>query len=87
MATRKTQDDALARTEAERWVGEELESTGLIDSDTDEPTVAGRTLLNQIAKTVEYERGTSKDPDRNEVPMKRLVITTNWVVDGAALRK
>lgn len=82
---RKAQEDALARTEAERLVGGQLEDLNLIDNGEVEPTEAGRQLLSQVAKTVEFERGTSRDPDRNTVPMRRLVITTGWVVDPDAL--
>jgi hypothetical protein len=78
---RKATEDVLARTEAERYVGDELKALELINSSTQEPTDAGRQLLGQIAKTVEFETGTSKDPDRNVVPMRRLVITTGWTVD------
>jgi hypothetical protein len=78
---RKANEDVLARTEAERLVGDEMEALGLIDSSANEPVDAGRRLLNQIGKTVEFETGTSKDPDRNAVAMRRLVITTPWEVD------
>lgn len=82
---RKAQEDVLARTEAERFIGDELEATGLIDSSANEPTEAGKRLLDQVAKAVEFERGTSKDPDRNTVPMRRLVITGPWTVDPDGL--
>lgn len=78
---RKAQDDPMARTEAERFVGDALEATELIDSTVVEPTTGGKILLDQVAKAVEFERGTSKDPDRNTVPMRRLVITGPWMVD------
>jgi hypothetical protein len=78
---RRTNEDVLARTEAERQIGDVLEREGLIDSSTHEPTAVGRTVLNALAKAVEFETGTSKDPDRNAVAMRRLVITTAWEVD------
>lgn len=84
---RKTQEDVLARTAAERYVGDQMEAAGLIDSSASEPAEAGRQLLAQVAKTVEFERGLSRDPDRKEVPMRRMVITTGWEVDPDAPRK
>ena len=84
---RKAQDDLMARTEAERVVGDELEATGLINSEVHEPTAVGKTLLDRMAKTVEFETGTSKDPDRNTVPMRRLVITGPWTVDPDGIAK
>jgi hypothetical protein len=78
---RKANEDVLARTEAERQIGDVLEREGLIDSSTHEPTEVGRKVLNALAKTVEFETGTSKDPDRQAVAMRRLVITTAWEVD------
>lgn len=81
---RKATEDALARTAAERFVGEELVDCQIVEElDGIEP--AGR-LLGQVAKTVEFERGTSKDPDKNTVPMRRLVITGPWEVDPDGLK-
>jgi hypothetical protein len=84
MATRKATEDVLARTEAERAVGDELEALGLIDSALNEPTEAGRKLLDQIGMYVQFETGDSKDPDKNIVPMRRIVITGPWRVDPQA---
>lgn len=81
---RKAQEDVLARSEAERVVGDEMEAVGLIGGDT-LPAEAGRLLLNRVAKAVEFEHGTSKDPDKNTVPMRRLVITGPWVVNPDGL--
>lgn len=78
---RKANEDVLARTEAERQIGDVLEREGLIDSSAYEPIAAGRAVLNALGKAVEFETGTSKDPDRNAVAMRRLVITTPWEVD------
>jgi hypothetical protein len=87
MATRKAEEDVLARTEAERKIGEELQSLGLIDDTTNETAGLARELLNVLAKAVQFETGTSKDPDRNEVPMRRLVLTFNWEVDPSRVGK
>lgn len=84
---RKATEDVLARTEAERQIGDVLESEGLIDSSTHEPTEVGRAVLNALGKAVEFETGTSKDPDRNAVAMRRLVITTAWEVDPNGVAK
>lgn len=82
---RKATEDVLARTEAERQIGDALEALGLIDSSTHEPTEAGLKLLGIIGKAVEFERGTSKDPDKEVVPMRRIVITGPWQVDMDAI--
>lgn len=83
---RKAQDDALARTEAERVIGDELESSGVIDSNTHEPTEAGRRILAQIAKAVEFETITKRVGDE-EIALRRLVITGPWEVDPARAGK
>ncbi len=80
MATRKTQDDPMARTEAERGLAAELLNCGVVDG-ADLPVSAASAVLGQIGKTVEFERGASTDPDRQKVRMRRLVITGPWFVD------
>lgn len=85
MARRKAEEDALARTAAERFVGEALEALGLVDAAPAGPTELGRALLGQVAKYVEFERGESTDPDRQKVAMRRMVITTPWEVDPEAV--
>jgi hypothetical protein len=59
----------------------------VIDSSTHEPTEVGRKVQNALFKTVEFETGTSKDPDRQAVAMRRLVITTAWEVDPDGIGK
>lgn len=78
---RKAQEDVLARTEAERFVGDAMEAAGIIDSTVMEPAETGRLLLDHVAAAVEFETGISKDPERKPVAMRRLVITGPWVVD------
>jgi hypothetical protein len=85
MARRKATDDVMARTEAERVLGNEMEATGTIDSTNIEPAEAGRRVLDQVAAAVEFETGVSKDPDGKQVPMRRLVITGPWTVDPDGL--
>lgn len=80
MTTRKATEDVLARTEVEREIGDVLFEEGLIGPETDAVAV-GRKVLAALAKTVEFETGTSKDPDRQVVPMRRAVITGPWLVD------
>lgn len=84
---RKATEDVLARTEAERQIGDVLEAEGLIDSSTYELAAAGRAVLNALGRFVEFETGTSKDPDRQAVAMRRLVITTAWEVDPNGVAK
>lgn len=81
---RKAQDDAMARTLAEREIGNALEGEGLIDSNTHEPTAAGNLLLGQFASAVEFERGTGRTPDGQKVAQRRIVITGAWMVDPDA---
>lgn len=76
---RRALDDVLARTEAERVVGDELEATGLINSSTHEPTAAGKALLDSF-KAVEFEKASRKVGDE-ELRLRRLVITGPWEVD------
>jgi hypothetical protein len=86
MATRKVEDDVMARTEAERVIGDALAEAGLTDAG-DSATEEGRTVLGLIAKAVQFEKGESKDPDRHVVGMRRLVITGPWTVDPDAVGK
>lgn len=79
---RKAQDDVMARTAAERLLGDRMEAEGLIDSSAIEPTEAGNRLLAEI-EAVEFEQTVSKVRGGIEVPLRRLVITTNWEVDPA----
>lgn len=86
MATRKVTDDALARTAAERAIGEILIDEGFVPIEASpEPGEMGRRVLGVLAKAVQFETGESKDPDRQVVPMRRLVITGVWEVDPDAL--
>jgi hypothetical protein len=84
---RKATEDVLARTEAERQIGDVLEREGLIDGSTHEPTEVGRAVLNALGRFVEFETGTSKDPDRQAVAMRRLVTTGPWEVDPNGVAK
>jgi hypothetical protein len=84
---RKANEDVLARTEAERQIGDILEAESLIDSSTYEPTAVGKSVLDALGKAVEFETGTSKDPDRQAVAMRRLVITGAWEVDPNGVGK
>jgi hypothetical protein len=76
---RKAQDDVMARTDAERSVGDELEATGLINSSANEPAEAGRVLLGMF-KAIEFET-TSRKVGDEELRLRRLVITGPWEVD------
>jgi hypothetical protein len=85
MATRKATEDVMARTEAERILAEEMSAVGVAGDE--EVLAAAREVLGQLAETVEYERGTSVDPDRKKVPMRRLVTTGPWLIDPDAVNK
>lgn len=87
MAKRKVEDDVMARTAAERAIGDVMEATGVIDSSTNEPTEAGRLVLGELARAVQFEKATSKDPDGVVVPQRRIVITGPWEVDPDALKE
>lgn len=79
MATRKAQDDVLARTESERELAAVLVDEGVVS--VDEAIDVARKVLGVLAKAVQFETATSKDPDRNIVANRRLVITGPWTVD------
>lgn len=88
MAKRKAEEDVLARTAAERELGEILIDQGFapIESDPD-PAEMGRRALSVFAKAVQFETGESTDPDRQKVAMRRVVITGPWEVDPEAVAK
>lgn len=78
---RKAQDDVMARGAAERMLSD------LIDEDTVSREGAlqmAKDLVGEF-KAVEFERGTSKDPDKQIVPMRRVVLTGPWEVDPDAV--
>jgi hypothetical protein len=84
MAMRKAQDDAMARTQAERDLGDLFASNGHSVGSYDEDVTAARGLLSNFP-AVEFERGTGRTPDGQKVAQRRVVITGPWVVDPDAV--
>lgn len=74
---RKTQDDVMARSVAESQMADLLTDQCGVAPDDHE---AAKALVGHF-KAVEFERGTSKDPDKQVVPMRRVVLTGPWEVD------
>jgi F0F1-type ATP synthase gamma subunit len=81
-------DDALARTAAERQVTDALidnEAIGAVVGTSD--TGVARRVLEQVAKTVNFETAISKVKGQ-EIGLRRLVMVGEWEVDpGAKVRE
>jgi hypothetical protein len=76
---RKATEDVLARTEAERQIGDKLEAHGLIDSVRNEPTEVGRAVVDGF-RAAEFEKTIRRVGDE-DIHLRRLVITGPWEVD------
>lgn len=72
---RKATDDVMAREAAEALLYDRLDEQEAAD-----PRGTAKAIVGEF-KAAEFETGTSKDPDRNAVPMRRLVLTGPWVID------
>jgi len=79
---RKAQDDAMARTQAERDLGELLTSASS-EEDFERAQQVARETLGAFP-AVEFERGTGRTPDGQKIEQRRVVITGPWVVDPEA---
>lgn len=77
---RKAQDDVMARGAAERLIADYLDLEDAMTPFADGGAGNVRGLVGEF-KAVEFERGTSKDPDKQVVPMRRVVLTGPWEVD------
>lgn len=74
---RNAQDDPMARTAAERKIGDLLtDQTGLAQTDLGAATA----ILGEF-EAVEFETTISKVRGGQEIPVRRLVITGPWEVD------
>lgn len=83
---RKTQDDAVARTVAENQLGDLLAEDGYTTGGRDQAVSVANSMLAQFADAVEFETAVSKVRGGQEIPVRRLVITTAWEVNPNAVK-
>ena len=78
---RKAQEDAVARTVAEKKVGDLLAADGNVGphASIEQATTVAREVLGEF-KAVEFETITKRVGDE-EIALRRLVITGPWEVD------